>query len=264
MRQAKKISRSAFGVHRSPFTVHRLTFGARRSAFGVGRLAFSAWGSVLGVFWIFFAWPACGQEDPNAILEQIRSAQAEISRPLSGRLRPENGDAIPFQLQLKGSEFVYSFTNPPETIRLLLTDTGSVMTDDKSGRQQTVAGSKFTQSVRGTDITYEDLSLRFLYWKNARYEGEQSVRTITCSVILVQPASRNSAYGSVRLWIAKNRGALIKAEGYDWQGKLIKRFEIISAQQIEGKTIFKQLRIERLDPQTGKVVSRTYLELEPT
>jgi len=254
MKQAKKILRS-------PFTVHRSAFGVWRSASGVRRLAFGAWGLAFGVLWTFTVWPASGQEDPNAILEQIRSAQAEISRPLFGRLRPENGDAIPFQLQLKGSEFVYGFTNPPETIRLLLTDTGSVMTDDKSGRQQTVAGSKFTQSVRGTDITYEDLSLRFLYWKNARYEGEQSVRTITCSIILVQPATRNSAYGSVRLWIAKNRGALIKAEGYDWQGKLIKRFEIISAQEVEGKTIFKQLRIERVDPQTGKIVSRTYLEL---
>jgi Outer membrane lipoprotein-sorting protein len=254
MRQAKNVLRSPFTVRGSPFAV-------RRSAFGVRRPAFGAWGLAFGVLWTFMVWSASAQEDPNAILEQIRSSQAEISRPLSGQLRPEDGDAIPFQLQLKGSEFVYSFTNPPETIRLVLTDTGSVMTDDKSGRQQTFVGSKLTQSVRGTDITYEDLSLRFLYWKNAKYEGEQSVRTITCSIILVQPASRNSAYGAVRLWIAKNRAALIKAEGFDWQGKRIKRFEIISAQQIEGKTIFKQLRIERLDPQTGKVVSRTYLEL---
>jgi hypothetical protein len=39
---------------------------------------------------------------------------------------------------------------------------------------------------------------------------------------------------------------------------------VISGQQIEGRTIFKQIRIERLDPQSGKVVSRTYLELDPT
>jgi Outer membrane lipoprotein-sorting protein len=118
--------------------------------------------------------------------------------------------------------------------------------------------------VRGTDITYEDLSLRFIYWKNASDEGEQRVRAITCSIVLVQPSTRNTEYGSVRLWIAKDRGALIKAEGYNWQGKPIKRFEVISGQQIEGRTIFKQIRIERLDPQSGKVVSRTYLELDPT
>ncbi|MBV8641967.1 MAG: outer membrane lipoprotein-sorting protein, partial [Verrucomicrobia bacterium] len=88
------------------------------------------------------------------------------------------------------------------------------------------------------------------------------VRTITCSIVLVQPASRNSEYSAVRLWIAKGRGALIKAEGFDWQSKVVKRFDVISGQQIEGKTIFKQIRIEQLDPQSSKVVSRTYLELD--
>jgi hypothetical protein len=204
------------------------------------------------------------QEDPNAILDQIRSAQAQIDRTLSGRLRPENGDPIPFQLQLKGPEFDYKFSNPTETIKLQLTDSGSVLTDEKASGQQVLSGSRLTESVRGTDITYEDLSLRFIYWKNAKFEGEQRVRTITCSIVLVQPSTRNSEYGSVRLWIAKDRGALIKAEGYNLQGKAIKRFEVISAQQIEGKTIFKQIRIERLDPHTGKVISRTYLELDST
>src|SRR3984893_6928388 len=167
------------------------------------------------------------QEDANAILDEIRSAQAHIGQPLSGRLRPENGDPIPFQLQLEGTEFDYKFTNPPETIRLQLTDTGSVLTDQTSTGQQVLSGARLSQSVRGTDITYEDLSLRFIYWKNAKFEGEQRVRTITCSVILVQPSGRNTQYGSVRLWIAKDRGALIKAEGYDWLGTAIKRFEVI-------------------------------------
>ncbi len=204
------------------------------------------------------------QDDPNAILDQIRSAQAQVNRPLSGRLRPENGDPVPFQLQLKGTEFVYTFSNPPETIRLQLTGNGAVLTDQKSAGQQVISGLSLSDPVRGTDITYEDLSLRFIYWRNAKFEGEQRVRTITCSIVLVQTDNRSSEYGTVRLWIAKDRGALIKAEGYNWQGKPVKRFEVISAQQIEGKTIFKQIRIEKLDPQTGKVVSRTYLELDPT
>src|ERR1700730_10968904 len=204
------------------------------------------------------------QQDANAILDQIRSAQAKISRTLSGRLRPENADPIPFQLQLKGPEFDYQFTNPPETIRLQLTDTGSVLTDQKAAGQQVLSGSRLSDAVRGTDITYEDLSLRFIYWKNARFEGEQRVRTITCSIVLVQPSSRNSEYSSVRLWIAKDRGALMKAEGFNSQGKVVKRFEVISGQQIEGKTIFKQIRIERLDPHNDNVISRTYLELDST
>src|SRR5215831_16533967 len=194
----------------------------------------------------------CAQEDPNAILEQIRTSQAQLDRPLSGQLRPEDGDPIPLELRLKGDEEEFRFQNPPETLVLQLRDESSVLTDQTAGGKHIVSGTKMNQPVRGTDITYEDLSLRFLYWKNAKYEGEQRVKGVTCSIILVQPAARISPYGSVRIWVAKDRGAMLRAEAFDWKGKLVKRFEVVSGQRIEGKTVFKQIRIERVDPETGK------------
>ena len=201
------------------------------------------------------------EPDPNSILDQIRSAQVQISQPLSAILRPEKGDSIPIKLQFSGQKIQYELNNPPEKLTVQLTDTGSVLNQQTAAGQQTLSGSKLVEPVRGTDVTYEDLSLRFLYWRNARYEGERNVRSVTCSVILVQPPNRNSEYSSVRIWIAKDRGAMVKAEGFDASGKLIKRFEVISIQTIEDKTIFKQIRIERVDSSTGKIASRTYLEL---
>jgi hypothetical protein len=219
--------------------------------------------AIVLLLWCCGTVDALAQEDANAILDQIRLAQAQISKPLAGRLRPEDGEAIPFQLRLKGSEIDYQFNNPQETIKLQLSDSGSILSEENAAGRQNLSGSKLQEPMRGTDITYEDLSLRFIYWKNAKLTGEQRVRAITCSIVDVQPPSRNTAYSTVRLWIAKDRGALIKAEGFDWQAKLTKRFEVISGQRVEGKTIFKQIRIERVSPETGKVVSRTYLELDP-
>jgi hypothetical protein len=219
--------------------------------------------AIVLLLWCFGPVGALAQEDANAILDQIRLAQAQIAKPLTGRLRPEDGEAIPFQLRLKGSEIDYQFTNPTETIKLQLTDSGSILSQEDAAGRQNLSGSKLQEFVRGTDITYEDLSLRFIYWRNAKLTGEQRVRAITCSIVDVQPSSRNTPYSTVRLWVAKDRGALIKAEGFDWQAKLIKRFEIISGQRVEGKTIFKQIRIEQINPETGKAISRTYLELDP-
>jgi Outer membrane lipoprotein-sorting protein len=198
-------------------------------------------------------------EDPNTILDQIRSAQVSITQPLNARLRTENGVSVPIKIQFKGQEIQYEFSNPYEKLTVDLS--GSTLNQESAGTQQKVTGTKLTELVRGTDVAFEDLALRFLFWRNARFEGEQRARGLTCSIILVQPSSRYTQYGSVRIWVAKDRGAMIKAEGFDNQGKLIKRFEVISAQQIEGKTIFKQIRIERLDPMTGKTLARTYLEL---
>jgi hypothetical protein len=100
-----------------------------------------------------------------------------------------------------------------------------------------------------------------LYWKNSRVEGEQNIRTFPCWMILLQQNNPNIAYASVRVWIAKQSGALLRAEAYDAQGRLVKKFEVISGQKIEGKWFLKQMRIERYDPGTGGLVSRTYLEI---
>jgi hypothetical protein len=51
-------------------------------------------------------------------------------------------------------------------------------------------------------------------------------------------------------------------EGYDWSGRLAKRFEVVSVQKIEGRYFLKQMRIESIQPDTGKVQSRTYLEIK--
>ena len=42
----------------------------------------------------------------------------------------------------------------------------------------------------------------------------------------------------------------------------MKKFEVVSAQKIEGRWFLKQMRIERLEPGTNHVQSRTYLEIK--
>ena len=54
----------------------------------------------------------------------------------------------------------------------------------------------------------------------------------------------------------------MRMEGYDWNAQLAKRFEVVSAQKIEGRWFLKQMRIEELQPGTNRVQSRTYLEIK--
>jgi hypothetical protein len=54
----------------------------------------------------------------------------------------------------------------------------------------------------------------------------------------------------------------MKMEAYDWNAKLLKRFEVVSGQKIEGRWFLKELRIEELDPGTGKVKTRTYIDIK--
>jgi outer membrane lipoprotein-sorting protein len=203
------------------------------------------------------------QEDAREILDGIRVAQGQLHEDLRGRLRLADGTVIPFQLRLRGPRITYEFDNPKEALTLELGEGGSQLRDETKAGTQRVTGTRLLQPVRNSDLTYEDLSLRFIYWNRATIEAEQPVKTLACWVILVQPTSGESQYGSVRLWVQKEGGALMRAEGFDRQGGLLKRFELVSGQKINGKWWLKQMRIERFDPQTHRVLSRTYLEINP-
>ena len=74
--------------------------------------------------------------------------------------------------------------------------------------------------------------------------------------------SHDSQYWNVLLWVDKASGALMRIEGYDWGGKLVKCFEVISAQKIDNRWFLKQMRVEEMEPGTNRVQARTYLEIK--
>lgn len=195
------------------------------------------------------------------ILTSVRLQQAQQQIDLQGQLR-ENEKVIPFRLTQTGPVIRYSFSNPDEALQLRLGENDSRLEEVTRGGAEKITAAQFDQKVRGTGVTYEDLALKFLYWQNARVTGDESIRTRDCWKLELKAPSRQSQYSNVFLWVDKSGGALMRMEGYDWSGRLTKRFEVVSAQKIEGRWFLKQMRIEQIQPGTGKVQSRTYLEIK--
>jgi outer membrane lipoprotein-sorting protein len=123
------------------------------------------------------------------------------------------------------------------------------------------ANSRLDEKIGGTAVTYDDLALKFLYWQRAEVLGEENIRTRDCWKLRLQPPSRAAQYSNIVLWVDKESGALMRIEAYDWLGRLTKRFEVVSAQKIDGRWFLKQMRIEELQPGTNKVILRSYLEI---
>jgi hypothetical protein len=195
------------------------------------------------------------------ILAAVRMQQGQQQIDLQGQLRQE-ATIVPFRLTQTGPLIKYSFANPPGALQLRLGENDSRLEELSQGGVEKITPAQFDHKVRGTAITYEDLALKFLYWPDARILGEEPVRSRRCWKLQLQPPSHDSQYSGVFLWVDKNTGALMEMEGYDWQGRLLKRFEVISAQKIEDRWFLKQMRIEQMDPATHKVQSRTYLEIK--
>ena len=195
------------------------------------------------------------------ILDSVRLQQSQQQIDLQGQLR-ENQTVIPFHLTQDGPLIRYEFTNPKETLQLRLGQNDSRLEEVTGSGVEKIAPAQFDRKVRGTSVTYEDLALKFLYWQNGRVAGDSLIRTRNCWKLELKAPSRQSQYSNVFLWVDKEGGALMRMEGYDWDGKLAKRFEVVSAQKIEGRWFLKQMRIEELQPGTGKVLARTYLEIK--
>jgi len=195
------------------------------------------------------------------ILGSVRLQQAQQQIDLQGQLR-ENEKVIPFRLTQTGPVIRYAFSNPDEALQLRLGENDSRLEEVTRGGVEKIAPAQFDHKVRGTGVTYEDLALKFLYWQNARTTGEETIRTRSCWKLELKAPSRQSQYSNVFLWVDKSGGALMRMEGYDWNGQLAKRFEVVSAQKIEGRWFLKQMRIEEIEPGTGKVQARTYLEIK--
>ncbi|MBR1870331.1 MAG: outer membrane lipoprotein-sorting protein [Kiritimatiellae bacterium] len=82
-------------------------------------------------------------------------------------------------------------------------------------------------NIIGTDVTWWDLTLDFLWWENPRFEEgreAESVHGQTCGVILVTPPDpAPEGIKAVRLWAEKRTGCLMQAEALGEDMKTVRR-----------------------------------------
>jgi hypothetical protein len=196
--------------------------------------------------------------DPMALLQSVRMAQTAQHLTLVGDLRT-GPKSMPLKLTIDGSVIRYEFSDPPNdppALVLRLGDKSSQLQEVTRGKTEKVTGARFDQKVRNSDVSYEDLALRFLYWPEAKLEGEDTLITLgqRCWKVDVQPGATESQYSHVLVWIAG--GALLQAEAYDKAGKLARRFKVLKVQKFNGLWVLKEMRIE-----VPKVNPPTYLDI---
>jgi len=201
---------------------------------------------------------AASEPDPQDLLKGARMASTQQEAAMRGRLR-SGAVSTPFKLQVDFGRLRFAFENPDRVYEVRLEEDSSGVYDAKGramrrGMQEPVA--------EGAPVTVEDLSLGFLYWPDARLLGQENVRGRGAWKIELRPGKRGSEFAVVRVWLDQASGALLRIEGFDWQGKLLRRFEVVSGQRIDGRWMLKQMRIEKFAPDnSSRPVGRAYLEI---
>ena len=221
----------------------------------------------------FLAGPALRAEEGDApgltandILHAVREAQGSRHTTLDGQLRndDEAGNVFPFRLVTDGPLVRYQFSSkPPTTVQVRYNEDSSDLQESTGGTTEKLTPANFDKKILGTNLSYEDLALRFVYWTKATIVGTERIKLRPAWKLLLNAPNRRTQYSSVNLWVDKDGGVLMRAEAYDWQGQQIKKFEVVSGQKLDdGKWYLKQMRVESLDPGSEHVRSRTYLEIK--
>lgn len=196
--------------------------------------------------------------DPQELLQVARMASTNQVATVRGQLR-SGGRLTPFLLEVQDGSLRFTFDNPSKVFEVRLGAEESGVFD--GGGQPLRKGMKETVSP-GAEVTIEDLSLGFLYWPDARLLGRETVRSRPAWKIELRPGRSGTEFAVVRLWLDVDSGALLRIEGFDQNGRLARRFEVVSGQRIDGQWMLKQMRIEKFSPANpSKPVSRSYLEI---
>lgn len=204
---------------------------------------------------------ASSEPSAEALLREARLRPTTHPITLAAEIRGAE-EPLPLIFKIEKGQIEYQLHDPEETIVLKLGVTNSSLSETKKGTNNLVSPEKRYQEIRNTGVTYDDLSLGFLYWPHPRLAGSQQLRGTKASLLeLFPPADIQTPYGSARLWIDQNSGAPLRMEGFDKNGNLLKRFEVISAQKIDDLWTLKEMRIETFDPTTHAVTQRRYLTI---
>ena len=166
--------------------------------------------------------------DPNRILEGARlsAALTKLDTGLKGHLS-NNGKKIPIEIFLKGKDIQFQFYENKtwRIFHLRLNDDHNDLFEIINGKTIDFPRAKLTESIAGTDLTYEDLALRFFYWPNPKLEGTEKVGTEdTYKLRLSKPADAAGNYFAVYLWVHTKFGAFMKIHGHAKNNELLKEF----------------------------------------
>ena len=127
---------------------------------------------------------------------------------------------IPTDVELKGrivlrsrkgivqAEYGYDLVRKAGATDLKLTKDDKDVEFEKSGQ------------ILGTDVTWSDLTLDYLWWDDVSFDAEREGETVhgqVCTVIVMKKGDRQ-----VRVWVDRKTGALMQAEEIK-DGKAVRR-----------------------------------------
>lgn len=217
--------------------------------------------------------PADAQEpNADALMKSLRqTATLQKNKDIQGYIYIRRDNVkVPFSISLRGELmcFQYFHNNVWERFDLKFKERGQELQYQKDGKMVTLPKAMYSTPIPKTDVTYEDLSMRFLYWPNGQVlhedENTSTVMGRLCWIVqLKNPTPSLGQYAWMRVWIDKENGGMLQIDGIDARGELAKRFLLTSVMKLkDGAWFFKEMKVQVRDKNDSrKTVANNYIRM---
>jgi hypothetical protein len=219
--------------------------------------------TVFAIFLLATLAAAAQQPDPKAILEGARlsATLTKLDDGLKGNIVKGNSKSD-LTLFLKGKDIQFQFSENKGPIRIFhmrIGDENFNLFEIINGKTVDFPDKKLVDPIAGSDLTYEDLALRFFYWPNPQLEGQEDVGGQPCYKIRInKPKGSAGRYEVVYVWVHTKFGAFMKIRGHDKNGKLVKEFQVEDIMQIAKDTwTLRKMQVSTHNPENERRISST-------
>ncbi len=187
------------------------------------------------------------QPPADTLLKTARYVATLQHQSLKGHIR-KNEIKFPVGLYMRGQEIQLSYTQPEgkKDVRFHMRlnekryDLFDVLEGGKTVR---FPEAKLSKAIGGTDLSYEDLAMRFLYWPNGIVDGIQKIKGQECWVVRLVNPTQAGHYAQVRVWVHK-------------------KFTVTDVMKVGDAYTLRRMRVDTVDPVGNRVVGMTYLEFD--
>ncbi len=108
----------------------------------------------------------------------------------------------------------------------------------------------YSGRIRGTDMTWMDLTLDFLWWKDVRFDDTprgESHNHCDCDILVAVPPGPIPGCAAVRIWIDRKSRCVVQAEQLNPQGDAVRKMWVQRVKEINGRWMISYMEIETLN-----------------
>lgn len=115
--------------------------------------------------------------------------------------------------------------------------------------QEEFTSISYAGRIRGTDMTWLDLTLDFLWWKDVRFADQPEGKCRlgrSCYILVVVPPRPVAGCSAMRIWVDKQIKCIMQAEQLNPQGDTVRRMWVQRVKKMDDRWMIRHMEIETI------------------